>query len=67
MEDHEPTTQELRAVQRDRVAEEREAADHAPTENAERAHERRADKAAYLEERLAEQERALEDGEDGSS
>jgi hypothetical protein len=57
-----PTTQELRAVQRDREATERAAADDAPTEAAERAHERRADKAAYLEERLAEQQRSEEDG-----
>lgn len=62
MEDEDaPTTQELRAVQQERAEAEREAADDAPTEEAERAHERRADKAAYLEERLAEQEQALED------
>jgi hypothetical protein len=62
VEDQEPTTQELRAVQRSRAATEREAADDAPTEEAERAHERRADKAAYLEERLAEQERSQDEG-----
>lgn len=61
MEDENPTTQELRAVQREREATERDAAGDAPTEDAEMAHRRRADKAAYLEERLAEQERALED------
>ena len=61
MEDDAPTTQELRAVQREREAGERRAAGEAPTDAAERAHRRRADKAAYLEERLAEQERALED------
>jgi hypothetical protein len=54
----EPTTQELRAVQREREESERAAADTAPTEDAEHAHERRADKAAYLEEKLAEQERS---------
>ncbi|MFL5844402.1 MAG: hypothetical protein ACJ762_06880 [Solirubrobacteraceae bacterium] len=62
MEEHEPTTQELRAVQRDRQEAERQAADDAPTESAELAHTRRADKAAYLEERLAEQQRAEEEG-----
>ena len=58
--DDAPTTQELRAVQQQRAENEREAADDAPTEEAELAHGRRADKAAYLEERLAEQEEALE-------
>jgi hypothetical protein len=60
VEDDAPTTQELRAVQRDRESAERTAADSAPTEESERVHERRAEKASYLEERLAEQERALE-------
>lgn len=63
MEEQEPTTQELRAVQRSREAAEREAAETASTEAAELAHERRASKAAYLEEKLAEQERAQEDAE----
>jgi len=58
--DPEPTTQELRAVQREREETERDAARDAPTEDAERAHERRADKAAYLEEKLAEKERSEE-------
>lgn len=58
--DPEPTTQQLRAVQRDREAREREAAEGAPTEDAEKTHERRADKAAYLEEKLAEQQRSDE-------
>jgi uncharacterized membrane protein len=62
--DHEPTTQELRTVQREREAKERDAARDAPTEAGERAHERRADKAAYLEGKLADQERALEGEED---
>lgn len=55
---HEPTTQELRALQSRRERAEREAARDAPTEEAERSHERRAEKAAYLKEKLAEQERA---------
>lgn len=62
MEDQEPTTQELRAVQHDREATEKEAARDAPTEDAEHAHLRRAEKAAYLEERLAEKQRSEEDG-----
>ena len=57
-----PTTQELRAIQSARQEAEREAAQDAPTDDALRAHERRADKAGYLEEKLAEQERTL--GED---
>jgi len=56
----EPTTQELRTVQREREEAERAAAENAPTEDAEHAHERRADKAAYLEEKLAEKERSEE-------
>ena len=60
MEEPEPTTQELRAVQRDRESAERQAASDSTREDEERAHRRRAEKAAYLEERLAEQERALE-------
>lgn len=58
MPEPEPTTQELRAVQRDREEAERAAAREAPTDGAERAHERRADKAAYLEEKLAEKQRS---------
>lgn len=65
MEEDELTTQELRAVQRSREATELDAAEEAPTEEAVRAHERRADKASYLEERLAEQQRA--DEETGAS
>jgi hypothetical protein len=64
VEDDPPTTEELRAVQRDREASERDAAHDASTEAGERAHRRRADKAAYLEERLAEQQRALEGDEE---
>lgn len=63
MEEAEPTTEQLRAVQRSREAAEREAADDAPTDEAGRAHERRADKAAYLEERLAEQQRSDEEAD----
>jgi hypothetical protein len=65
LEESEPTTQELRAVQREREASEREAARDATTGADERTHERRADKASYLEEKLAEQERSLGEEEDG--
>jgi hypothetical protein len=58
--DHDPTTQELRAVQRQRETSERDAARDAPTEDGEHAHERRADKAAYLEEKLADAQRSEE-------
>ena len=61
MPEPDPTTQELRAVQRDRELTEREAARDAATEAGERAHERRAEKASYLEEKLAEQQRSEED------
>jgi len=54
----EPTTQELRALQRQREAGEDKAAREAPTEEAERTHRRRAQKADYLAEKLEEQERA---------
>jgi hypothetical protein len=52
--------QELRILQARRRADEEEAAKEAPTEEAERAHRRRAEKADYLEDKLAEQERADE-------
>ena len=58
MGDDEPTTQELRAVQRRREEIERELADDAPTDTIEQTHVRRADKAAYLAEKLDEQERS---------
>jgi len=60
MADPEPTTEQLKAVQHDRQQAERAAADDAPTEDAEQAHRRRADKAAYLEEKLDEQQRSEE-------
>ena len=58
MTEHEPTTQELRAIQSRRKQGEAEAARESETNEAERAHRRRSEKAAYLEEKLAEQERA---------
>ena len=52
-----PTTEELKAVQLDRLDEEREAAaDEPPDDAAERTHGRRADKAKYLADKRAEQE-----------
>jgi hypothetical protein len=58
--DDQPTTGELRAIQTDRERAEREQAVEAEDRSAERAHERRADKAAYLADKLAEQEEALD-------
>jgi hypothetical protein len=53
--DDEPTTQQLRAVQSDREQEQRERAEQAPTDTEQLAAVRRADKAAYLKEKLGEQ------------
>ena len=51
----EPTTQQLRAVQSEREQEERERAKDAPTDTEQLAAVRRADKAAYLKDKLDEQ------------
>jgi hypothetical protein len=59
----EPTTEELRAVQQERAADERERARESESEADERAHDRRASKADYLAEKLAEQTRADEETE----
>ena len=62
-----PTTQELRLEQLRREAEEREAADEGITPDDTEQHERRADKAEYLREKLeqrAESERAAADDEE---
>ena len=53
--DGDPTTEELRAVQAEREKAERERADEAPDPREEHTHERRADRAAYLREKLDEQ------------
>jgi hypothetical protein len=58
--EHEPTTQELRALQARRKTGEEEAAREAPTEEGELTHLRRAEKADYLADKLAEQEQADE-------
>jgi len=51
-------TERLRAVFAERAEEEAEAADEADEPAAERTHGRRADKAAYLKDKLAEQAEA---------
>jgi hypothetical protein len=51
----EPTTETLRIEQLQRELGERERSRQAPTEQEERAADRRADKAAYLREKLDEQ------------
>ena len=57
----EEDTHELRLEQEKREREERRAADEAGEPAEERAHRRRADKHAYLEEKLREREKS-EDG-----
>jgi hypothetical protein len=61
--DDEPTTQELKALQATRASEEARRAGEAARPDEARAHTRRADKAAYLRDRLAEAERS--EAEDG--
>ena len=55
MRDDDPTTETLRIEQLQRELAERARAEQAPTEQEERAADRRADKAAYLREKLDEQ------------
>jgi hypothetical protein len=50
-----PTTEQLRAVQAAREIEERDRAEEAPTATEQLAAVRRADKAAYLKDKLDEQ------------
>ena len=54
----EQDTSELRQTQEHKITEERELAEESAEPAEERQHERRAAKAAYLEEKLAERERA---------
>ena len=54
-----PTTGELRALQADREETERERAAQADQPDEAQAAQRRADKAAYLQDKLADQEKAL--------
>ena len=56
--DDDPTTEELRAVQAHRETAERERAAESEDEREERTHERRADRARYLREKLDEQAEA---------
>jgi hypothetical protein len=59
-----PNTEELRIEQAERAAEEREAAEGASTDEDTATHRRRAEKAAYLQEKLGERaqsERAPDD------
>lgn len=55
MHDDDPSTETLRIEQLQRELAERKLADQASTQEAEHAAERRADKAAYLREKLDEQ------------
>ena len=57
-----PETQELQIVESERERLEREQAREAGLAAEERAHERRADKHAYLREKLDERARSEEDG-----
>jgi hypothetical protein len=59
-----PKTEELRVAEIARERDERAQAGDAELDNEERAHERRAEKHAYLKEKLAERARA-EDEADG--
>lgn len=66
----EPSTEELRIAQKKRELDERRYADDAPAEEETAQHERRAEKAHYLQEKLAERaaserEAAEDDGEAG--
>jgi hypothetical protein len=54
----EPSTGELKRLQRERTTDEHRAIGESATEDEAHQHERRADKAAYLAEKLAERERA---------
>jgi hypothetical protein len=56
-----PTTRELRIRQAEREAEERRQADSSPSDEETEEHVRRADKAAYLREKLEERADAESD------
>ena len=60
--DPDPKTEELQIEQVQRERAERSAADEADLDAEERAHARRADKAAYLREKLEERARSEQDG-----
>jgi hypothetical protein len=58
MADPDPTTQELRVETLQREIAERRAADETPDPDEGHTHERRADRARYLQDKLAERERS---------
>jgi hypothetical protein len=60
MKEHEadPTTEKLRVEQQEREVREREKAERSGQDDETAQHERRADKAAYLREKLEERERS---------
>ena len=60
----EPTTEELRQAQQERVTEEHEAIDTSITPDEAQQHLRRADKSAYLERMLAKRKRSEQRDED---
>lgn len=59
-----PTTEELRIVQGERETASHKAAKRAGTEAEEKQHERRAEKSAYLREKLEEREHAEREADD---
>lgn len=54
----EDDTERLRKIQADRARTEDDLAEHSEDDEEQRIHERRADKAAYLREKLEEQQRS---------
>jgi hypothetical protein len=60
----EPTTEEMRQAQQEKVTEEHQALDTSITPDEAQQHLRRADKSAYLERMLAKRERSERDNED---
>jgi hypothetical protein len=64
MSDDPSKTEEMRIVQREREESERRLAEEDPTDAGTATHDRRADKAAYLKEKLAERERSEREAED---
>jgi hypothetical protein len=66
MADEDPQTGQMRAIQREREQVERQHAEEAPTPEDTQTHQRRADRAEYLKEKLRERgEAEAEAGEDG--
>jgi hypothetical protein len=61
VDEREPTTEELRQAQQERATEEHEAVDTSMTPDEAHQHQRRADKSAYLERKLAERKRSERD------